>query len=108
MFEPVATARHWAVACCTFTIEQEDVVQWLIWALPALVIGLAIGAGIGILIYKKSVQSQIRQIEAEARLQLEVVLSPPMQRSRTIAGSGLPACLKLCYARRTIRQLAFH
>jgi ribonuclease Y len=41
----------------------------------ALVVGLAIGAGIGILIYKTSVASRIRQSEAEARLQLEAARS---------------------------------
>lgn len=43
----------------------------LVWAALALVFGVAIGASVGILIYKNNVTSRIRQSEAEARLQLE-------------------------------------
>jgi ribonucrease Y len=42
-----------------------------LWAMLALVVGMTIGAGIGIFIYKTNVTSRIRQSEAEARLQLE-------------------------------------
>ena len=49
--------------------------QGLEWAVLALVVGLAAGAGIGIVIYRNSMQSRIRQAEAEARLQLEAARS---------------------------------
>ncbi|HMO57506.1 MAG TPA: ribonuclease Y [Roseiflexaceae bacterium] len=41
----------------------------------ALVLGLAAGAGIGVLIYKSVLQSRMQQIETEARLQLEAARS---------------------------------
>ncbi|HWQ15220.1 MAG TPA: ribonuclease Y [Roseiflexaceae bacterium] len=45
------------------------------WAVLALVVGLAAGAGIGVLIYRNAMQSRIRQAEAEARLELEAARS---------------------------------
>jgi ribonucrease Y len=45
------------------------------WAVLALVAGIAAGAGIGILIYRNSMMSRLRQTEAEARLQLEAARS---------------------------------
>ena len=40
-----------------------------------LVVGVAIGAGMGIFFYRNNIQSNLRQHEAEARLQLEAVRS---------------------------------
>jgi ribonucrease Y len=42
-----------------------------LWAVLALLLGLAAGAGIGVFIYRNSVASRIRQSEADARLLLE-------------------------------------
>jgi ribonuclease Y len=50
-------------------------VQGLEWAILALVIGVAAGAGVGVMIYKSAVQSRIRQVETEARLELEAARS---------------------------------
>lgn len=47
--------------------------QGLEMAILALVVGIAAGAGVGILIYKQSVTSSMRQREAEDRLKLENV-----------------------------------
>jgi ribonuclease Y len=50
-------------------------VQGLEWAVLALMAGLAIGVGIGIAIYRNTMQSRLRQAEAETRLQLEAARS---------------------------------
>ncbi len=49
--------------------------QSLAWALLALMVGIAIGAGIGILFYRNNNKGRIRQFETEARLQLEAARS---------------------------------
>lgn len=49
--------------------------QGLEWAVLALLVGLAAGAGIGISFYRNSMQSRLRQVEAEQRLQLEAARS---------------------------------
>jgi ribonuclease Y len=50
-------------------------VQGLEWAVLALLVGIAAGAGIGISMYRNTVQSRLRQVEAEQRLQLEAARS---------------------------------
>lgn len=47
----------------------------LLPAVLAFVIAVPIGAGIGVIIYRGIVQSRIKQLEADARLQLEAVRS---------------------------------
>ncbi len=49
--------------------------QGLEWAVLALVVGIAIGAGIGVAMYRNTMQSRLRQAEAETRLQLEAARS---------------------------------
>jgi len=50
-------------------------VEGLLPAVLAFVIAVPIGAGIGVMIYRGIVQSRIKQLEADARLQLEAVRS---------------------------------
>ena len=49
--------------------------EGLLPAVLAFVIAVPIGAGIGVMIYRGIVQSRIKQLEADARLQLEAVRS---------------------------------
>jgi ribonucrease Y len=50
-------------------------VQGLELAVLALVAGIAAGAGIGVFFYRNTMQSRLRQVEAEARLELEAARS---------------------------------
>ena len=62
-------------------------------------VATSIGAGIGVMIYRGIVQSRIKQLESDARLQLEAVRSEQKAPIQFTRSDGIPLARSRCSSR---------